>query len=184
MKKLVCKKCKKENILDAKYCLHCGNKFTDEEISKAKRFTFVGILEMLDKFNSIKNLSIITENKVFRVLSIIVVLMIGAVNLFLNGNSMKLAKSDNYIIKHYKDMYYILLDKEKTIVDLYIPNDIKYIEVELMDNDEEKNKTKYELTDKLELSSNDKDTYYLISGIKDNLKETIKAKLVYEGEKS
>jgi len=45
MKNIKCKKCNKQNILDAKYYICCDNKFTEKEIHKARQLTFVGILE-------------------------------------------------------------------------------------------------------------------------------------------
>lgn len=181
MKKIRCQKCHMDNILDAKYCLKCGNKFTDEEIAKARRFTFVRVLELIDKINSIKDLSFITQNKIFRICLILVVLLVGALNIYFNGNSLKLTKNDNYVIKHYKDTYYVIINQDKTILDLYIPNKINYLEVELIDNNKQVNLNKINLDEKVELSSNDEDSYYLISGITKQNKETIKVKLVYEG---
>ena len=183
MKKLICQKCHKDNILDARYCIKCGNKFTDSEISKARRFTFVGILELLDKLNNIKDLSFITQSKIFRIGSITIVLLIGFINIYQNGNNIKLNKNDNYEIKHYKDTFYVILNKEKTILDLYIPNRFNYLELEFIDNDKLNSTTKFELNEKIEISSNDEDSYYLINGIADNYKETIKVKLVYKGKK-
>ena len=180
MRKLICKECHKENIIDAKYCIKCGNKFTDKEIKKAQRFTFVWFLKIIDKIKSIINLSIITGNKVFRVFLIFIVLFIGGLNFYTNGNKLKLVKSDNYIIKSYKDTYYIILNEEKTIVDLYVPSKTKYLEIELIDNNTSTTKEKIELDKKVELLSNDEDSYYLISGIKDKSKDTLKVKLVYE----
>ena len=183
MRRLVCSKCKKDNILDAKYCLHCGNKFTLKEISHAKRFTIVGILECIDEFNNIKDLSIITKNKIFRIISILLVLIVGFLNIYNNGNNIKLVKNDNYSIKHYKDMYYLIVDKEKTIVDLYVPKKVKYLELEIISNEDVLSSKKYELSDKIELDTNDEETYYLVKGIdgKDEVQE-FKVKLIYEKE--
>ena len=182
MMKIICQKCFKDNILDAKYCIKCGNKFTDKELSNARKYTFVGVLELIDKINDIKNLSFITKNKIVRIAFIIIILLIGLFNLYLNGNTIKLTKNNNYQIKHYKDTYYVVLDKEKTILDLYIPNRVNYLEVEFIDNNILTNKTKINLNEKIELSSNDEDSYYLINGITNQDKETIKVKLVYEGK--
>lgn len=180
MKSIICKKCREKNILDASYCICCGNKFTSKEKRRARRFTFVGILETIDKINDIGNLSIITKNKIFRILSVIIVIFIGVANIYTNGNHIKLTQSDNYSIKHFNDTYYVLLDSKKTILDLYIPKKIDYLEVELVDNNESVSTSKIELNEKVELLSNDEDSYYLINGISNNKKEIIKVKLVYE----
>lgn len=179
MKKMICKKCKTNNIVEAKYCINCGNRFSKKEINDARKGTFVGILETIDNFNNIKNLSFITQNKIFRVLSIIIVLLLGFINIYINGNNMKLTKNDKYEIKHYNDMYYVLTDDNKTNLDLYIPKKVEHLELILMDKDKLVSKKEVSLNDKLELSSNDESSYYLINGIGDNYNESLKVKIVY-----
>jgi hypothetical protein len=49
------------------------------------------------------------------------VLLLGFINIYINGNNMKLTKNDKYEIQHYNDMYYVLIDDNKTNLDLYIP---------------------------------------------------------------
>ena len=183
MKKMICKKCNKENILDAKYCIKCGNEFSKKERRNARRFTFVGLLETIDSIENLKCFAIITKNKIVRIVVLVVIIFIGAINIFINGYNMKLNKNDNYSIMHYKDMYYIVVDKEKTAVDLYIPNRIDYLEVELIDDENSTNKKKIGKNEALELSSNDEKSYYIINGIGTNSKDSIKVKMVYEPNK-
>jgi hypothetical protein len=179
---MTCKKCNKENILDAKYCIKCGNKYSKKEINKARRTTFVGILEIMDSISNIKCLSIITKNKIVRIVTLVIIILIGIVNIIVNGYNMKLTKNDKYSIMHYNDMYYIVLDKEKTIVDLYVPNRIDYLQVELVTNDEIINTQKIEKNDAIELSSNDEKSYYVINGIGKNTKDSLKIKMIYESK--
>lgn len=180
MRKMICKKCHKENILDAKYCIKCGNEFSKKERNKARRFTIVGLLETMDSIENIKSISIITKNKIFRIVVLLIVLSIGIINIISNGYNMKLNKNDNYSIMHYKDMYYIIVDKEKTAVDLYIPNRIEYLQVELVDGKTSTESKKIEKNEPIELSSNDEKSYYIINGISNNSKDSIKVKMIYE----
>ena len=180
MRKMICKKCHKENILDAKYCIKCGNEFSKKERNKARRFTIVGLLETMDSIENIKSISIITKNKIFRIVVLLIVLSIGIINIISNGYNMKLNKNDNYSIMHYKDMYYIIVDKEKTAVDLYIPNRIEYLQVELVDGKTSTESKKIEKNELIELSSNDEKSYYIINGISNNSKDSIKVKMIYE----
>lgn len=180
MRKMICKKCHKENILDAKYCIKCGNEFSKKERNKARRFTIVGLLETMDSIENIKSISIITKNKIFRIVVLLIVLSIGIINIISNGYNMKLNKNDNYSIMHYKDMYYIIVDKEKTTVDLYIPNRIEYLQVELVDGKTSTESKKIEKNEQIELSSNDEKSYYIINGISNNSKDSIKVKMIYE----
>lgn len=181
MKQIICSKCNKGSILDASYCISCGNKFTKKEKIKARKGTVVGILETIDSFNNIKSLSIITQNKIFRLVSIVIVLLIGFFNIYLNGSKMKLLENKEYKIEHYKDMYYIIIDKEKTIIDLYIPNKVDHLEVDMMSDDKKLSTEKVELSSKLELESNDEKSYYVINGVGNN-GDKLKVKLIYEGE--
>jgi hypothetical protein len=182
MKTMVCNKCNNENILDANYCIYCGNKYSRKEKYRARRYTFVGLLETMDNIGNIKCIAIITKNKIVRVLAIIAVLLIGLVNIIINGYNMKLTKNNNYSIMHYKDMYYIIIDKDKTMVDLYIPNRIDYLQVELMENNVKTNKQKIEKNESIELSSNDENSYYVINGIGKKNKDSLKVKVIYESK--
>ena len=78
-------------------------------------------------------------------------------------------------------MYYIIIDKEKTIIDLYIPNKVDHLEVDMMSDDKKLTTEKVELSSKLELESNDEKSYYVINGV-GNSGDKLKVKLIYEGE--
>ncbi len=183
MRTMICKNCRKDNILDAKYCIKCGNKFSKKERSDARRFTLVGLLETIDSIDNVKCLAIITKNKIFRIIVLIAIILIGVINIVTNGYNMKLNKNDNYSIMHYKDMYYIIVDKEKSTVDLYIPNRIDNLQVELIDAEKTIDNKKIAKNETIELSSNDENSYYLINGISNNSKESIKVKMIYEPNK-
>lgn len=180
MKKMICKKCKKENILDAKYCIKCGNEFSKKERNEARRFTFVGLLETMDNIENIKCFAIIKKNKIFRIIVLVTILLIGAINIFINGYNMKLNRNDNYSIMHYNDTYYIIVDKEKTAIDLYVPKRIEFLQVELVGDKVSDEPKRIEKNETIELFSNDEKSYYIINGINNNSKDSIKVKIIYE----
>ena len=93
---------------------------------------------------------------------------------------MKLNRNDNYSIMHYKDTYYIIVDKEKTAVDLYVPKRIEFLQVELVDDKVSDEPKRIEKNETIELFSNDEKSYYIINGINNSSKDSIKVKIIYE----
>jgi len=132
-----CNKCKTENIIKANYCKNCGNKFTDNEQKQAKRKTLVGKLEIMEKAYKACTLQVITGSLPFKVISLVLVIILGVYLFLNNGNYVKIMESKNYEIKYDTENkeYYLLVDKASVNVDLYIPNRFKSMNINQIDKD-------------------------------------------------
>ena len=95
-----CVKCKCDNNYSSNYCKECGNKFTKKEQNKAKRWKLVWFLEKKDKIKSLWKFSFITDSKIFKIATILIVLGIGIYSFFINGINFKLLKSDYYKLQY------------------------------------------------------------------------------------
>ena len=166
-----CKKCSCKNINSANFCNNCGNKFTEKEQKKAKRWTLVWLLEGYDKLMSYIDLSFLGDhikNKALKVLyklsSVIIVLAIGIYLLIANGINVKVLEGEDYKVQYNSkdEEYYLLSSKEETKLNLYIPNRAKEITVQLFDSDnkmiEENN---YETDSEIVLNNNENGNYYI-----------------------
>lgn len=160
-----CVKCKTDNIINANYCKNCGYEFSKKEKKKAKRWTLAWFLEIIDKIKSIFDLSIITGNILFKVLSVIVILIVGIYYSITSGTNLKILNSDNYQIQYNTklDEYYLIANKEETTLNLYVPNRTKNIIIKHLDGKdliiEEK---EYCKECEVLLNSNGSEDYYII----------------------
>ncbi len=150
-----CIKCQTKNINQANYCKNCGNEFTEKEKKAAARWTFVWILEKIEKGISIfkgefKILSIVTDTLVFKILSIVIVLAVG-VNFYMkNGNEVQIREGEDYRVQYNTetDEYYVLVNEKETRLNVYVPNDVE--KMDLRHYDEKGN-----ILDEKELSTQD-----------------------------
>lgn len=169
-----CIKCQTENVNKANYCKNCGNHFTKKEQESAKKWSFVWFLEKIDKIKSIFDFSIVTDHIAFKIASILVILGIGLYSFFSNGINLRLLESDQYKIQYNTKLseYYLLVAKEKTNLNLYIPNRATKIMIKHMTSDDQVlEEREYKQGDAIILDSNGKEDYYTIEARyeKDNL---------------
>ncbi len=166
-----CIRCKTKNVNKANYCKNCGYHFSKEEQKAAKKWTLVWFLECFDKAKSILNLSIITDHILFKIASIVVVLGIGFYSFFTNGNSLKLLESNDYKVQYNTELseYYLLANKEKTNLNLYIPNRAQKLIVEHIDQNNQLIDTKeYAKEEEIVFSSDSNNDYYILEAAYEN----------------
>lgn len=160
-----CTKCGKDNIIKANFCKYCGYKFSQAEQKKAKRKTLVGKLELIEKGYSICKLKFITDNIIFKIASIIMLIAIGICLNLKNGNDVRILKSDMYKIEYNtnNDEYYLLVDEDKINLNLYIPNNLDKIDIKHMNSDGSIIlENSYNLNDEIVLDINSINDYYLL----------------------
>ncbi len=170
-----CHKCKNENVLKANYCQQCGEKFTDKEKKEAYNKTIFGKIDFLKKIGDIATLNAITGNIIFKIVSLLIVLIIGLYFLFTMGINTKILNSKDYQIFYNKESkeYYLLVDDNKDSIELnlYRPNRIKKMTIYTYDlDDQEKAKTKVAKDDKITLNTY-QDDYYIIESKYSNKKQ-------------
>lgn len=126
-----CIKCREVNINKANYCKKCAYKFSKEEQKIARSNTFVGKLELLEKAYSVCKLKIITDHILFKIFSIIFILSIGIYIWINNGIDLKLLNSEEYKVQYNikEEEYYLISEKDKISLNLYIPNRVENIEI-------------------------------------------------------
>ncbi len=160
-----CVKCKKENITKANYCKTCGSQFSKEEQEKARKKTLVGKIERLEKAYNLCTLKAITGSTIFKVISLLIVLLIGLYFLFNFGNKVKLLESPEYKIEYNTKLkeYYLLVKNDEVDLNLFVPNKIDNLGVKIVNkNNQEISRTEYEKNDEIKLFANGEDYYYLI----------------------
>ncbi len=128
-----CSKCSFENVLKASYCSKCGEKFSDEERKKAYKKTIYGKIETFENLKAIVTLEKFTGHIVFKIISLLIVLIVGLYFLFSMGINTKLLASKDYELFYNKnlDEYYLLVDDatSKVNVSLYRPNRVQKMTV-------------------------------------------------------
>lgn len=169
-----CFKCHHKNSYKANYCYYCGKKFTEKEKEKSSNSKVVKILKSLRNFYDRISLSNITGNIYFRIVSIVIVLLIGVVGILSNGIHLQIKKSNDYTYQYNKkdDEYYLYTDNDTTKLNLYTLGKNSTIKVNYYDD---KNnlitETKYEDYNKITLNANSySNNYYIITHKKDKLK--------------
>lgn len=172
-----CCKCKVNNITKANHCKKCGYKFSEEEQKKAKGKTFVGKLEKIEKVYEVCTLKIITDHIAYKIISFLIVLGMGIYFLVTYGLNVRFLNSKNYDIKYNNKLkeYYIITNKNKVSLDLYIPNRTKNIAV--IHYDEKDNfieETSYKPSSKIILQTKE-DDYYIVEPLYSNdIKDSFK----------
>ena len=183
-----CTKCETENRTCAHYCIKCRYEFTEEEQNRAKNKNLEGIIvrvfEKVDKIKSFINLSFLTEKLWFQILSVVLVLGIGILSCFQNGIHLKILKSDAYQIYYHTKLneYYLVVEEEKTQLNLYLPYQKQEITVKHMDLENELESNIYQDGVDIVLMSNEENDYYLITGKRlDRKEETLKVYVYKKG---
>lgn len=177
-----CIKCRQENINSANYCKKCGYHFSKSEQKIAKSHTLVGKLENIEQAYKVCSLKIITDNIIFKIVSLLIIIALGIFFVMQNGTIVKIKDSKEYNIQYNTklDEYYLLVNQDETNLNLYIPNKTESFNIKLMDLDnnliEEDN---YKDTDNITLNINGIDDYYLLESFYSDKESSVLKLYVY-----
>ena len=135
-----CTRCKKKNVTQAKYCYSCGHEFTKEEKQLALKKDFAPRLYRRKQFYDKWTLNTLRDKWYMRVLLLLLSVGGGILLFTLNGNHMKILKSDQYNIKLLRTTkeYYLYTPYDETNLNLYFPHNPKIIYVDCYNNNKEK----------------------------------------------
>lgn len=167
-----CIKCKSNNINKANYCKECGYKFSEKEQKAAQRRTFVGKLEMIEEAYKICTLKVITDHILFKIASIVLLLVVGLMFYFNYGNEVKILNNSNYKIKYNSEYneYYIFTKDDEVTLNLYIPNKVENLKIKKIENENTVEETEFKKDDKITLYTNLEEDYYLLESEISNVK--------------
>lgn len=167
-----CTKCNKDNIISANYCKYCGYQFNKKEKEKAKRKTLVGKIEFLENAYEICTLKKITGHIIYKIATLIIVLLIGITLVCKNGTNVKILKSDNYKIKYNsnENVYYLLVNTDTVKLNLYVPNNNTKLEINHYDSNNNILKNTVINDNNIVLDTNYNEDYYVIENDKDDIK--------------
>lgn len=160
-----CIKCGTKNVHNANYCKKCAYEFSIEEQKAAEKWTFIGVIKRVEDLKEKITFGWLFDNLIFKIGSILVVLLIGLLFLFNNGSAFKLIENDNYSIKYNEklDEYYLFSKNEKVDLSMYIPREIEGLKVKQYDSkDYILSDMSYETNDNIILYSNDNLGYYVL----------------------
>lgn len=168
-----CPDCKTKNINDANYCINCCHKFTESELKLSRSKSLVGLFDKIDKINKVKDyatLKVITGSLAFKILTIVVILLVGAYSIFNKGNNLRIEESKQYQIEYNQklDEYYLIVKDKETNLNLYIPNKTEKIILKVYDSNNNvisKKEIKRNTNIKLETKNNEE--YYIIESSND-----------------
>lgn len=176
---MICKKCKEENVIKAKYCRNCGEAFSEEERKAAYDQTIYGKLDFIKKIKEHLDLSFITGNKFFRIGVLIIIL----VYIIFNGVKSKdfmIEKSNQYEVQYNEKLNeYYLLSEEKTVhLQLYLPEEPKSIEIISFNlKNEENSRHLYQMNETMVVETDPKQ-YYVVTAHYENSTQTLKFYLI------
>ncbi len=186
-----CSKCKKKNIKKANYCKFCGNKFSQEEREEAYNKGFVAKLKKIKKWYELCSLKVITDNIIFKIIILLVVIGIGFYNFFAVGKSDNLTIIDNNIYdvtyNEKLDEYYVVIinneneDALRLALDLYIPSKVDCLNLKYYDeNNKNISSEEFKTTDEIILTANTVSNNYYIISDKNDSENKIKVFVYYD----
>lgn len=186
-----CSKCNKNNVTQAKYCKWCGKKFTKKEIELGKENSIPSkINKIRDNYKKL-TLSKYTDSIIFKVLSIVFILIVGCLYIFNNGTNLKLINGEDYRFDYNKKLneYYVYpLYSDYASLNMYFPRKanliyVKYIP-DIKDNSSYPIETRsLDSTDKSNLILNYRGNGYYLISLDDTFnkeKETIKVYILLD----
>ncbi len=124
---MLCKKCNTDNLLKARYCQHCGNKFDKEEKDAAYGKTVFGKFEKLEEYISyLKPVELIKGNKFFRLAVLVGIIVYCILISNFGGNHIRIEESAEYDLIYNKTQqaYYIVSDDYTVDAKLHIPSSV------------------------------------------------------------
>ncbi len=170
-KSLKCIKCTTDNIISANYCKNCGYHFSKGEQKAAKRWTLVWFLEGIDTIKGIPKFGFITGSKIYKVGSIVFILLVGLYFFMTKGVHLKLEESPFYQIDYHTELseYYLYTEQDQIELHLYVPNRAKHVSVQYMDeNNQVLDTFSWDEKQSIVLSSQGKGDYYLLEASYDH----------------
>lgn len=165
---MLCIRCGKKNHYKANYCINCCYNFNELERDKNYKKTFYYKWNIFDKWYKRFKLDAITQNIFFRILVIVVILYLGLINIYRNGNVVAIQEDPKYKIV-YNDKsqeYYLLVGDgvEEVALNLYIPNNTDDIEIDHYNEDDKLlEKKKYKEGEEIIITTYDSDYFILNS---------------------
>ena len=172
-----CIKCGTKNVHNANYCKKCSYEFSLEEQKAAEKWTFIGIVKRIEELKEKITFGWIFDNLIFKIISVLVVLLIGLSFVFSNGSEFKLLENDSYSIKYNEELeeYYLFTSEDKVDLSLYIPKDIeKFIVRSYESEDVMLSNLDYKVDDNIILFSNDNLSYYVLEAKYDDNSDMLK----------
>lgn len=130
-----CSKCGKRNVIQANYCIKCGNRFSKEDKLNAK--SLFKVIVNIKKWYANTPIKKITDSTIYKIGTIVIILLIGIFTMLLNGNYLKLLESNNYSYSYDEKInaYHLYLNEDESNINLYLPHKIDKFYVQSYDND-------------------------------------------------
>lgn len=131
----------------------------------------------------------ITDWKIWKILSIILILYTGINYVIKNGYELKIENSNDYIYSYNKDLneYYVYLNHDEENIKLYLPHEIKNLYVyHYNENNEVLSKDIYNDFNNIKITADDNNLYYYIIALneKENKSNEIIKILTYTNTKA
>lgn len=160
-----CSRCATDNLIKAHFCSTCGHPFTEEERQGAYDRTIYGKVDKLRKLKSIATMEIITGSLWFKILSVLIILLLGLF-LLLTRKPLRIEPSNGYKIQYLEETgtYYLIAQQDTIAISLSAPWNTSQIVIR--GTDETGNLIREEVhttQDPLVLSVNGQSHYTLIS---------------------
>ena len=140
-----CVKCGYELNYGAKYCNGCGEEIPKDAYSEEYNKTIWGIADkILDWYDKL-TLKKFTENMVFKIVILLLVLGIGVFNAYSAYANIRLLKSESYEIEYDRkeDLYYIVTPDAEVTISMYIPKNAEKVMVYGITDEEEITQTEF-----------------------------------------
>ena len=120
---MICKECGTKNRIKANYCMHCGHQFTDQQREYAYSKTIFGWIEKIENIWSILTLDKITGSSLFKIISLVIIFLVGSYSVYKNGTQFRPLEHENYEIQYNQKVneYYLISDLDSFEVSLYLP---------------------------------------------------------------
>lgn len=129
-----CPICHKDNPLNAKYCDACKYEFTVEDRNNAYEKTIFGktdrVIESIKRITDSVNLSIVFNNRIFRV-ALLILLIIGGIYINTNKEQYAIIPGEEYRVEYNQSLneYYLYTDDDYINLKLYLTNDVSTVVV-------------------------------------------------------
>ena len=129
---MICRNCRKRNIIKAQFCRNCGSAFTDAERQKAYDGTIFGKIDKLEKWKGYITLDPIIGHPIFKTAVLVLILIWGLLLGRTNGDKMLILESEAYRVQQHTTTgtYYILTEEDSVSVSLYLPRQADTVQLQ------------------------------------------------------
>ena len=161
---MICKECGTKNRIKASYCISCGHQFTDQQRDEAYSKTVFGWIEKIENIWSILTLDKITGSSLFKIVSLVIVILLGGYSVYKNGTQFRPLEHDNYELQYNQKVneYYLISELDSFEVSLYLPKTAEeLIVLQLNENNELISEQKYLLSDDIVLHNEEEVLYQI-----------------------